>query len=75
MIQFILFVIAVFAWDALKKKLRGTIRRHKPTVALAQPISAKCGCLVIPRQPYGMSSEVVKPCNAHRILLSVQEGR
>lgn len=72
MIWFILFVAAVLGWDALKKKLRGS-RKPKLTVRMGRPhMIAQCGCEVrVSYNPYE-PTRVIKPCAAHRLLLSVK---
>lgn len=63
MIGIILFVVAVFVWDGLKKKMRGP---KIPTVSMKpfNIIKAKCGC----------STEdglIIKPCAAHELLIKL----
>ena len=60
MIEIIFFVLAVFAWDALKKALRGP---SVPTVKMRyiNVVRAKCGCSI-------QDGKIVKACTAHDLL-------
>ena len=66
MLEIILFVIAVFAWDGFKKSLRSP---KKPTVTMAPPnvILAECGCAISPD-----GGRVKTACAAHAALLEMQ---
>lgn len=64
MIEIILFVMACFAWQAIKNAVRGP---KIPTVSLRKEkiTKAKCGCTLV-------DDGVIKPCEAHELLLKIQ---
>ncbi len=63
MIQLILFVVACFAWQAVKDALR----KKSPRPANMK-IKAKCGCVILPHDPHAKKARVAEPCAAHRII-------
>lgn len=66
MMQIVAFVIIVFIWDGLKKKMRKPpVREVKFRDADLE--KAKCGCLFEPT-----SLQIFKTCSAHDLMLEIK---
>lgn len=63
----VLFIVTVFAWDALKKSHRAS-RAPRVTLRVAPERTATCGCKCV-------GTHVVAACSAHALMLETEQKR